>query len=78
MAEVTYEITEHIAILSTNAAGWSKELNLVSWNGASPKFDIRDWSADNKRMGKGVTLTEDEARALMEGLQIALAKKEEN
>lgn len=78
MAEVTYEITEHIAVLSTNAAGWSKELNLVSWNGASLKFDIRDWSADNKRMGKGVTLTEDEARALMEGLQTALAKKEEN
>ena len=46
MAEFTYEITERIAVLSTNARGWERQLNLISWNGHDPKYDIRDWSPD--------------------------------
>ena len=71
MANVTFEIKAQIAVLSVNAAGWSKELNLVSWNNGTPKLDIREWSADHQRMGKGITLTDDEAKALIEGLQSA-------
>ena len=44
MAEFTYEVTERIAVLSTNARGWERQLNMVSWNGNPPKYDIRDWS----------------------------------
>ena len=50
MAEITYKITEEIAILSTSG-GWSLELNLVSWNGREPKYDIRKWSDDHSKMG---------------------------
>ena len=45
---------------------WTKELNKVSWNGGKPKFDIRDWAPEHERMGKGVTLNEEEAAELKE------------
>ncbi len=64
MAEIKYEITEKLGVLSENAKGWTKELNLISWNGHEPKYDIREWSPDHSRMGKGVTLTADELAAL--------------
>lgn len=64
MAELTYEITEYLGVLSENAKGWTKELNLISWNGREPKYDIREWSPDHTRMGKGVTLTEEEFETL--------------
>ena len=58
--EFKYEITEHIGDISESSSGWKKELNLISWNGANPKYDIRDWAPEHEKMGKGVTLTEDE------------------
>lgn len=62
---VTYNIVRHIAVLSENTkTGWKKELNIVSWNGNEPKYDIREWSADHIKMGKGITLTEDEYKVL--------------
>ncbi len=64
MAEIKYEITQELGVLSVSAKGWRKELNLVSWNDRSPKYDIREWSPDHKQMGKGITLSEDEFNAL--------------
>ena len=66
MAEFTYEVIERIAVLSTNARGWERQLNMVSWNGNPPKYDIRDWSPDGSRMAKGITLTEDELKTLID------------
>lgn len=54
------KIKETIGVLSESPKGWSKELNLVSWNDAAPKYDIREWSPDHTKMGKGVTLTKEE------------------
>jgi hypothetical protein len=68
MAELSFEIVKHIAVLSENAKGWTKELNMVSWNGRAAKFDIREWSEDHSRMGKGITLTEEEIDALKKAL----------
>ena len=64
MPEITYEITEELGVLSENAKGWTKELNMVSWNGHDPKYDLREWSPDKTRMGKGITLNQDEVDAL--------------
>lgn len=64
MADFKYEIIEELGVLSENAKGWRKELNLISWNGGAPKYDIREWAPDHERMGKGVTLTEEELSAL--------------
>ena len=66
MSEIRYEIVQKLGSLSTSASGWSKELNLISWNEREPKFDIRDWSGDGLKMGKGVTLTLNELLALRE------------
>ena len=65
MADIKYEIKETVATLSTSASGWRKELNLISWNGATPKYDIREWAPDHEKMGKGITLTEEEAAVLV-------------
>jgi hypothetical protein len=44
MADIKSEIKQNIGILSESAKGWSKELNLVSWNDKEPKYDLREWS----------------------------------
>ena len=63
--QIKFEIVKHIGNLSKpSAKGWKKELDIVSWNGVTPKYDIREWAPEHDRMGKGVTLTEEEARAL--------------
>jgi hypothetical protein len=60
MPELKYEIVKHIGALSTSPSGWTKELNLISWNDRDPKFDMREWAPDHSKMGKGITLTADE------------------
>ena len=65
MAEFKYEIIKEIGILAESNKGWTKELNLISWNGAVPKYDIRDWAPNHEKMGKGITLTTEEAKALL-------------
>ncbi len=62
--EVKYEIINNVGVISELRTGWNKELNRVSWNGGEPKYDIRDWSPDHDKMGKGITLTEEELRSL--------------
>ncbi len=66
MADITFEIKKELGVISENAKGWSRELNLVSWNGRDAKFDIRDWNEDHTRMSKGISLTEDEMKKLVE------------
>ncbi len=68
MAEITYEIVKKIEVLSMTEKGWCKELNLVSWNGREPKFDLRDWSEDHTKMGKGVTFSKEEMEKLRDAL----------
>ena len=66
MAEFKYEIVKELGVISQGARGWTKELNLVSWNDKPPKYDIRDWAPDHEKMGKGVSLTEEEMESLIE------------
>ena len=70
MSEIKFEIIRTIGVLSTSDSGWTKELNLMSWNDRDPKYDLRDWSADRKRRGKGVTLSIEELLALKELLNV--------
>jgi hypothetical protein len=62
--EIRCEIVMQIGVLSQARSGWTKELNLVSWDGRPPKYDIRDWSPDHNQMGRGVTLSREELLAL--------------
>ena len=65
-SEFTFEITKHIGVIKAYETGWSKEINIVSWNGGQPKVDIRDWDENHERMSRGVTLTKDEFRKMVE------------
>ena len=69
MAELKFEITKNIGVLSESARGWTKELNMVSWNEREPKYDLREWNPDHTRMGKGITLTEEEVETLKKAAQ---------
>jgi hypothetical protein len=69
LPEIKFEIIKNIGTLSKSSKGWTKELNLISWNGREPKYDIRDWDPEHEKMGKGVTLTEEELKNLKELLK---------
>jgi len=64
MAEIKYEITESLGVISESAKGWTKEINLVAWNNYAPKYDIREWDPEHVKMGKGLTFTADEIKEL--------------
>ena len=69
MKEIQYEIVKEIAVLSASDSGYTKEINLISWNGREPKYDIRSFSPNREKCGKGITLNADEAAALLKALQ---------
>jgi hypothetical protein len=62
MATFDYNITEHIGDIPTDHDNLVIELNRISYNGATPKFDLRSWKTVGKgeekerRMYKGITL----------------------
>ena len=66
--EIKYEIVEKIAVLSESSKGWTKELNLIKWNDREPKYDNREWSPDGSKMGKGITLSDEEVAVLKKAL----------
>lgn len=66
MAEFKYEIKKNVGVLSSSKSGWSRELNMVSWNDAKAKLDIRDWAPEHAKMSKGVSLSHEEASILRE------------
>ena len=74
MAEFKYEIQEILGEISESGKGWTRELNLISWNGGKPKYDIRDWAPDHEKMGKGISLTKEELEALYDLIGEALGK----
>ena len=69
MKEIQYEIVKEIAVLSASDSGYTKEINLISWNGKEPKYDVRSFSPNREKCGKGITLNADEAAALLKALQ---------
>jgi hypothetical protein len=64
VAEINFNIVQNIGTLSESTKGWTKELNLVSWNDREPKYDLRDWDPDHEKMGKGITFTLEELKKL--------------
>lgn len=64
MSNIKYEIIEEMGSLSQSETSWRKELNLISWNDREPKYDLRDWSPEHVKMGKGITLSKEELKAL--------------
>ena len=74
MKNIDIKITEELAVLSVSGSGYTKEINLISWNGAEPKYDIRSWSPGREKCGKGITLTQAEVKNLFLALQKVLSE----
>ena len=71
--EIVYEIVEKIGTIRGFPNGWTKELNMVSWNGGEAKYDIREWDEEHVHMSRGITLRPDEMQnilSLLEGRTI--------
>ncbi len=66
---IKFEIVKHIGVINRNDRGWTKELNIVSWNDQPPKYDIRDWDEQHERMSRGITLTRQEIESVLEAFQ---------
>ncbi len=64
--KVEYSVREKIGVLAAYSNGWTKEVNLISWNGGAEKYDIRDWDANHEKMSRGITLREEEVEKLLE------------
>ncbi len=64
MPDIKYEIKETIGLVSESSKGWTKELNLISWSGRDPKYDLRDWAPEHEKMGKGITISAEELKKL--------------
>ena len=60
-------VLAHCSSLGASPPAGRRQLNLISWNDGEPKYDIRDWSPDGTRMGKGISLSHDEM-AILKGL----------
>ena len=65
-SEFKYEIKKQLGVLSTSRQGWTKEVNVISWNGRPEKIDIREWSPEHDKMSKGLSFTEDEMDTLVD------------
>lgn len=64
MADFSFEVLEDHGILSTKSKGWNRHLTTTQWGDHPPKYDIRDWSPGFEKMGKGISLSQDELRQL--------------
>ena len=78
MADLKYEIKKSLGVIGEGTKGWKKEVNLVSWNDRKPKLDIRDWDETHEKMGKGITLNEQEIRTLKDQLLAEVDFLDEN
>lgn len=67
--DFSFEIIEKLGVISETKGGWTVELNTVSWGGRPPKYDIRSWSPDHEKMGKGITLTKEELAGIKKLLE---------
>ncbi len=66
---ISFDVRDALGVLSTSSTGWNKEVNVIAWNDAQPKLDIRDWDENHEHMSKGITLHRDEARELFKVLE---------
>lgn len=63
---IVYDIKKKLGVISKSGNGWTKEMNLVSWNGGEPRYELRSWSPDHRRMGRGISLDVEELVSLRE------------
>lgn len=66
MADFKFDIKKTVFSVPSDTDGWNLELNLISWSGREPKWDLRKWQDDREKMGKGCSMSEDEVVLLFQ------------
>lgn len=69
-----YKLIKKVGVISRNQAGWTKEVNIVSYNDKKSVIDIRIWSPNNK-MSRGITIDKKDLKTLINLLK-KVEKKE--
>lgn len=66
--EISYEIVKHIGVISKTDT-YTKEINIISWNGREPVYDMRVWRTGKdgaKSPLKGISMNEADLFTLKE------------
>ena len=74
--EVPYKIIKPLGVLLEKDNGYTREVNIMSWNNGDPKLDIREWSPSHRPL-KGVALSENETIILRDMLAYYFEEQEE-
>lgn len=78
MSEFKFEVIEEIAELGKpTPSGWGKVLTLTKFGENQAKLDIRSWNEDFTRMGRGISLSNEEASNLFFALGEFLLSEDE-
>ncbi|MBQ3897912.1 MAG: hypothetical protein II742_05390, partial [Clostridia bacterium] len=75
MPDIKYELLEEYGVFSENNKGWTREVNLMSWNDGTPKYDIRDWAPDHDKMADLVLSVTPSAESDLREHLVALGKR---
>ncbi|MBO4360358.1 MAG: hypothetical protein J5822_05725 [Eubacteriaceae bacterium] len=72
-----YTLEKELGIVSESYPGRALRLDLVSWDGMRPTYDVRVWTDGRKLWGSGISLSREEADALRKLLDAALEDGEQ-
>ena len=70
--DFSFEIIRHLGVYGHSAKGWTREANIVEWNGGNAKFDLREWDPEHTRMSRGIML---QKQATMTNVQIMFGER---
>ena len=57
LADLNFKIVKSLGVVGEpTKTGWTTELNVVTWFDKEPVYDIRAWSPEHTRCGKGISL----------------------
>ena len=64
--EITYELDDIVDVIKeSDVHDWVKAVLRISWNGNPSTLDIRSMNMKTKRIGKGISLSNEEADRLV-------------
>jgi hypothetical protein len=75
--DFSYEVTKKLGTLGEDS---KIELRIVAWNGKPAKLDLRTWFEKDgeEKCGKGIALTNDEAKELVNLLNAYFEEDEDD
>lgn len=67
--EFEYSVLSDLGVIEEGTNGYNTEAKIISWNGGTPKLDIRKWNDETGKMGKGISISLDSVETLIDILK---------